>query len=132
MQGYHLQVNFPTKLADVVASELYLHSPARTLNCDHARVVTAFELRSRGDLGLKQRLTGNPAQAGECEAGAATNTWRIPLTLAILERMDRQKRHDEDGDDNQRVHSFVAQRFGSPSDKRRNLANQSSVIHGKD
>jgi hypothetical protein len=35
--------------------------------------------------------------------------------------MDRQKRHDEDGDDNQRVHGLVAERFGSPRDKGRRL-----------
>ena len=36
--------------------------------------------------------------------------------------MDRQKRHDEDGDDNQRVHGLVAERFGSPLDKRHHLS----------
>ena len=42
--------------------------------------------------------------------------------VSILKRMDRQKRHDEDGDDEERVQCFLIQRFSRPGDERLHLA----------
>jgi hypothetical protein len=62
-----------------------------------------------------RRLCGNICAIALADRQARFVRVQSFSRAAISVRLE--KRHDEDGDDNQRVHGWVAERFGSPCDK---------------